>query len=311
MAVSADVVVFDDGVLPAAIPGVVVGVYDGITLAEVASGTTDVSGFANFLLPGSVDPGTVYEVRLFKLGVRFANPFRISVVDPVITTNRFDVSGTLLTLPVATDPRVCRCTARFMNFSDRAVSKNVFRVMAKGKSGLQVPKIVDGNLISSDEMNFQSDSDGVLTIDLLRGGEYFITFAGEDDVVWPIKVPDRASVNLIDLIHPQPVSLTWDPIDAPLNAVSVAVGETVIVHYSVLFSDFQTFTEGMSRWINFFNSDETMGSVFSGDYIAIQGLAVGSLLVTALMIPGLFPNRIPDYFLTVPVLTVTVTPALV
>jgi len=309
MAVTADVVVFHDGVLPAAIPGVVVGVYDVATLAEVAVGVTDVNGLASFLLPGAASPGTLYEVRLFKLGVRFANPKRIAVIEPVVTTNRFDVSGTLLTLPTATDPRVCRCTGRFMNFSDRAVSKNVFRIMAKGKSGLQVPKIVDGNLVSSDEMSFQADADGVLTIDLLRGGEYFITFAGEDDTIWPIKVPDRASVNLIDLIHPQPISLTWNPTDAPLNAVSVAVGEVVEVHYSVLFSDFQTFTEGMSRWINFFNSDETMGSVFSGDYIAIQGLAVGSLQVTASMIPGLFPSRISDYFLTAPILTVTITPA--
>ena len=94
--------------------------------------------------------------------------------------------------------------------------------------------------------------------DLFRGGEYFVTYSGNDDVVWNFKVPDRASANLIDLIHPQPVSLTWDSDVAPANALSMAPLVQVIVPITVLFSDDEELTQGVDKWLEISSSDESV-----------------------------------------------------
>lgn len=311
MAVTVDIFVKDDAPLPAPIQGAVVSVLNSITFVEVAQSTTDVNGKASFLLPGSASPGTTYEVRIFKLGVRFGNPVLIQVQDPlgVGVTNIFDVSGTLLTLPAATDPRRCRCTGRFFNFSNEPIPGAVFRVMAKAESGRQVPKVVDGNMISAEVMIFHTDDDGMVSMDLLRGGEYYITFSGDDDVIWNIVVPDRTSVNLVDLIHPKPVSLAWDSTDAPGNAVSVAVGQIAIVKYTITFSDYQTRTQGLDKLIQVTNSDGTLAEVGAGDgQVGIKGLSAGAVLVTVASKSPFVPSIIPEPAITAPALTVTITP---
>lgn len=309
MAVTADIYVKDDTVVPAAIPGVIVSVLDSTTFAEVAQGVTDVNGKASFVLPGNVTPGLTYEVRFYKLGVRFANPVQIQVEEPVVTTNKFDFSGTLLTLPTATDPRVCRCTGIFKNFSNSPIVGAVVRFMAKAEAGTQIPKVVDGNLISAEVLATKTDEDGSVSVDLLRGGHYFVTFSGEDDVVWEIHVPDRSSVDLIELIHPGPVSLDWDDTDAPGDAITLAVGETKTVHYSVLFTNYESLTEGVLQYLDFTNGDDALISVAVGEGVAIIcGLAAGSTTVTAAAKPDVLPIRVPDNSITAPALSVTVTP---
>jgi len=309
MSVAVDIFVKDDSVSPAPIAGVVVGVLDAVTLVPVAMATTDGAGRAAFLLPGAVTPGLAYEVRLFKLGVRFANPVAIQVVEPVVTTNKFDMSGTLLALSAATDPRLCRCSGRFMSFSNTPIVGATLRFMAMAESGFQTPKIVDGNIISAESLATQTDADGFAVVDLLRTGRYYVTFSGEDDTTWNILVPDRASVNLIELIHPQPVLLKWDATAAPLNAVSVQVGATVLVPYTVVFSDFEELSTGLTQWIKFINSDDTKAAVgFSSGMLSVTGVAPGVVNVTTEMLPNLNPPRVPDYSITAPTLVVTVTP---
>ena len=307
--VPVDIYVQDDspGMLP--IAGVFVSVLDPVTFVVVASATTDVTGRAAFVLTGSVTPGTAYEARFFKLGVRFSNPMQILVEDPPTTTNKFDMSGTLLVLPAATDPRVCRCTGRFMSFSNTPIVGATVRFMARAESGYQVPKIVDGNLVSAEALATQTDADGFVSLDLIRGAQYFITFSGEDDVVWNILVPDLPSVNLIELIHPAPLQLNWDPTEAPGNAVSVQVGETKVVHYTIVYSDYEETGKGAIKWIKFINSDDVIMAVgFSDEAISVEGVAAGVASVTAEMLPDLKPVRIPAYNITVPALVVTVTP---
>lgn len=309
MAVTADVYVSDDSLATNPIAGVVVSVLDSSTFVEVAQGITDVNGKASFVIPGAVTPGLTYEVRCFKLGVRFLNPFQIAVEEPVVTTNEFDVSGTLLTLPTSVDPRRCKCTGRFMNFSNDPIEGAVVRIMAKADSGYQTPKVVDGNLVSAETMALRTDSDGIISVDLLRGGEYYVTFSGEDDVVWCIVVPDRSSVNFIDLIHPAPVTLDWDDTDAPGDAISVAVGETKEVKYSVTFTDYQVKTSGVDSVVQITNSDGAVMEVAAGDgLIVVRGLVAGSAQVTSSMKEGFLPPLIPYPTITSPALVVTVTP---
>lgn len=340
MAVSVDIFVKDTQVSPQPISGVVVNVYNYPALTFVTSGSTDGAGQASFLLPGSPSAGTVYEVRFFKAGVIFTNPQLIAVIDPPSSpdTNRFDVSGTVVTLPVATDPRMCRCTGQFIDFSGNPVRNTLVRIIARLGSGMltkqpdtpvipwlesppilppniisgfQVPKVLDGKMVSVEAMEAKTDDNGRVTIDLIRQGEYYITFAGEEDHVWRACVPDRSSANLIELIHPEPKTLTWDSTDAPGNAVTVAVGATAIVHFSVLFSNFISYSKNLANIIQFTNSDGTLADLFydSGNgAVNVTGRAVGTINVTVSVLPEMTPTRIPTYAIAAAPLAVTITP---
>ena len=311
MAAPVDIFVGDDTPSNLPIQSVELQVLNSTTLSLVASATTGVDGRAAFLLPGSFGAGTTYEVRAYKLGVVFSNPFLIAVVEPPVTTNKFDLLGTKLDLPVATDPRCCRCTGRFMDFRNIPIRNVSFRVSALNTSGTQTPKVVDGNLVSPDTMIFSSDSDGYVSLDLLRSGQYYVTFSGEEDVNWLIYVPDRPSVNLIDLIHPYPVSLAWDPTVAPANSVSVQVGSYILVGYSITMSDYRVVSSGgnTQQVIKIWNSDPAVGDVGSGDAtVGVRGLSAGSLTITCSIAETLAPYRVPFPELLYTPLSVTVIP---
>lgn len=340
MAVTVNVFVNDTQVSPAPIAGVVVNVYDGTSLAFITSGTTDSGGQAAFLLPGA-SMGQAYELRFFKSGVIFTNPMDISVLDPVSppNTNDFDTTGTVVTIPVATDPRMCRCTGQFIDFGGRPVPNTLVQVLAimdAGEltsppdqpdippfliqppipppnvlSGFQVPKVLDGKMVSPMAMEFRTDNNGKVSMDLIRGGQYYVTFAGEEDVIWNIVVPDRSSVNLIDLVHPEPKTVTWDQTVAPGNVISVAINVQVSVPFSILFSNFFSYSKSLGHIIQFTNSDGTIGDLVfdtGNGAVAITGRIAGTMSVTVGVVPNLTPVRVPPYAIAGSPLVVTVTP---
>lgn len=302
MATPVDIYVASDDVSPVPLSEVAVALLDS-SFQVAASAQTDENGHAGFVLPGGL-----YEVRLFKLGVVFGAPQSLLVQEPPVTTNKFDLVGTVLSSPPSLDPRICHCVGRFMDLSNRPVAGMTLRINQKAEAGFQTPKVVDGNLIAVEGAALRSDAEGFIAVDLLRGGEYYVAFAGEDDVVWNIKVPDRPLANLVDLIHPQPVSLEWDSTVAPGNAVSLTVNDTIVVPFSVLFSDFEKLSSGISRWVQLESSDPTVATVlYSGEMAAIHGAAPGTTTIVASVPKGLYPVRVPDYSLSGPPLTVTVS----
>lgn len=340
MAIAVDVFIKDTETIPQPISGVVVNVYNSTTLAFITTGTSDSLGQASFLLPGTVG-GTVYELRFFKSGVVFDNPKSILVFEPIVvpSTNQFDISGTVVTLPVATDPLLCRCTGQFVGLNGAPVPNTLVRVLAilgSGNltkppdspmappplvatlpplpnllSGFQVPKVIGGKMVSSDTMEVRTDINGRVSFDLIRNGQYNVSFAGEEDVVWCIIVPDRSSANFIDLIHPAPSSLAWDGTDAPGNVVTVAVGATATVKFGAVFTNFQTYSKNLANILQFTNLDGAVADVVydSGNgQLLITGRVAGSTSVTVAVLPNMTPARIPDYSITAATLAVTVTP---
>lgn len=328
MAVAVDIVVMDTELIPQPIAGVAINVYDTSGNLQ-GNSTTDSTGTAFFSLPGAASPGGVtYEVRAFKLGVIFpaANPTQILVFDPLpsMTFNNFTLTGTLLTLEPSIDPTLCRCTGRLMDFGNQPVPHALVRVAAntsmerRGRwtehegQGLQSPKIVNSNLISPDAKNYYTDENGFVKIDLFQTGQYWVTFSGESDASWNILVPARSSANLIDLLFPQPVSLTWDGTVAPGNAVTVEVGHMVAVPFYALFSDWEINPTDMGKWITFQESG-TAGVAGLGFRICpglndvyITGLMPGTVNVNASLLPNLMPYRVPAYSLSAPSLAITV-----
>ena len=281
-----DVYVSDNSVSPVPISDAVVNIFDPITFALLGTALTDDTGRAAFTLFGSPTPGTAYEVRAFKVGVIFANPFAISVLNPLAPhqSNRFDISGTLLTLPVSTDPACCRCTGRFFDQQNRPMANRTVRIISvplpldQSGSGPErhntkwptprwpTPKVAFGNMVASEAIEVKTDPTGSVSVNLLQGGKYDVCFAGEEDVVWPITVPARTSVNLIDLIHPQPVTLTWGDVLNPPGPV----GTGNYIDNTTVWAFIRTLPPALAGW--------KPGNPYpSGDAIKVAGNIWGNL----------------------------------
>jgi hypothetical protein len=317
MAVAVDIYITSDDVVPQPLVGVVAGIYNTTTLALIATATSDGSGRAAFLLPGSVSPGTAYEVRFYKSGVEFSNPKAIAVIEPAAPANInvFDVTGTLGVLAPATDPYCCRCTGVFVDVSNRPMKNVRLRIVRDIEAGYQTPRIVSNNLIASEALDAFTDASGKVSFDLIRGGQYYMMMAAEEDNYWPFHVPDRSAMNLIDLIHPQPVSISWDQGDAPANAVTLSLSSSplVRVHFTALMSNFDVLTNDVYNWLEMnypspapFSATVTLGSD-GYQVVEITALSVGSASITPILKSGLYPVRVPDYSITAPALGVTVT----
>ena len=292
--------------------GVTAQLFDpDLGLLFVAEAISDAQGRAAFLVPGAPSPGKSYEVRLFKIGTVFPNPRAIQVLDPVVApaTNDWDVAGQPVgNFGVPTDQRLCRCVGRLFNYSRQPVVNGVVRVLTDVELFKKNPKVVDNDLISAESMETRTDHEGYFVFDLLRTGEYFIAFSGEIDKVWNFKVPDRSSFNIVDLIHPYPLSLSWGMTG---NVLVMGAATVVELPITVAFSDDIVRTTELYQWIEFLNSDTAIiDAVFSGgNTLRITSKIPGSAVITPSVIPGLFPKRVPDYNLgaTQP-LQVTVTP---
>lgn len=305
MASPVDIFVSSDDAIPAPVADASVSVHNSVTKAMVAWGISEVDGCASFLL----DPG-IYEIRLFKLGVVFPKPVRIEVVDTqFVSGNTFDLPGTVLDLPISTDPATCRCTGRFVDASNRPMAGVTVRISPNAEQGSQVPEVVGGNqVLGGYARTLTTDQNGKVTVDLIRGGEFYVVWSGEDTDSWKIVVPDRPSVNLIDLIHPIPKSVAWDEDVAPGGVISVAVGETKEIPISILLSDFRTLTEGSTLCQLQNSNSDVAGADLSGGVVAVTGKLVGSSQVQVTRLPDATPVvQTQSLLLPVP-LTVNVTP---
>lgn len=301
MALPVDIFVITDDPVPVPVPDAVVGLYDPTTYAEVGVSTTDIHGRASFLAIAEGD----YEVRSHELGFRFVNPTLISVTDP--GPNVFNQICHPLTLSSSTDPMMCRCTGRFMGFGNQPLAGVSVRVAAKADKGTQTPKIVNGNILSAEISLHRTNADGEVVFDLPRHGKYYVTHAGDEDNVWEIDVPDRASANLIDLMFPYPLLLIWNQEDAPGNCITVVAGTHATVRWQLAYSNYETLSEGLG-WLQF--SDMNPGVVIIrpvDGLIFLDPLEPGSTVLTGVTVqPEAAIQRQPVPDIQIPTLSITV-----
>lgn len=318
MAVPVDIYVKDESTVPVPLANVEVGVYGPSTHTLIASALTDANGLAALSLPGSISPGTSYEVRFFKLGVNFHGLQTIQVVDPPLVgaPNKFDHTGVDTNiLPISSSPYLCKCTGVFVDFRGQPIANKTIRIMARienlGKDLDEVPKVWTGRMVSPDELEVRTDGNGRVSVDLLRTGRYFVTFGGDDDTVWCIEVPDRYSVDFVALIHPFPAIWAWDGTDAPGNATSVQVDETKYIDFLVTFTNYAEKNIHLDSLFEIENSDATVVEatyVSDTGQIQLRGLVAGTATLTPKLKTGLVPIRWPVPTPTLPALTITVTP---
>jgi hypothetical protein len=298
-----DIYVTTDDTLPVPVPGATVGLYDPTTYAEIGVSTTDIHGRASFL---TIAEGN-YEVRSFLLGFRFLNPTLIQVTDP--GPNVFTQLCTSLALSAAADPAMCRCTGRFMGLDNQPLAGVSVRVEALVDTGAQTPKIVNGNVLSAEIALARTNSDGEVVFDLPRNGQFHVTYAGDEDNILDIKVPDRPSASLTELMFPVPVLLLWNQDDAPSNNVSVAAGAKVTVRWTMVYSDFEVLSTGIG-WLQFENMNPDTAIIRAGDgQVEISGMAAGSTVLSGSTVqPEDVIQRQPPPVIQIPSLSITVTP---
>jgi len=278
------------------IVSVLVRVFDEDGAAFISQNyTTLVSGraVADFTLDGD-DPPISYTIRLSKTGVAFdgalgddsKSPQLITVYSPPAAApngnNYFEVVGQTFTLPVATDPRLCRVSGFFKDPAGRPLP------------GLDItfinqfdPTIVDGYGIMSSKVDVRSDEDGYVELDLYRNGEYRAlvesveapTSCDTQSIIFErvLMVPDRSSVNINDLLFPVVDAIVWDP-----DPISVAEGETLDIFTTVTATDFRELVGTANEDIIYSTEDETIATVTAlPDKLVVLGVTAGTTNLVA------------------------------
>lgn len=298
----------------AALPGVLVRAYTvaGVLVTQNTTALVGGEAYCELALDGN-DPPETYTIRLSMTGVAFdgtlgddsKTPQTISVYSPpaaapVTGTNNFQVQGQTFTLPTATDPRMCRCSGYFVDASGRPLENVDIHFVPvcynEGQADF-APLIVDGLGVMGDKIITRTDEDGYLEIDLYRTAEISALVQGLEHSRRVIKVPDTASISLIDLLFPVVTSIAFAP-----DPVTVATGATVDVVLTILASDGQEL-DPTDQDVVFTSSDVGVASIqIQSDTgaLRIMGVAAGATTIVA--------ERADDTIVTIPEEPVTYAP---
>jgi len=305
--VSTTFVVSDDAIPPNTLESVVVRVFseDGETF--VTEGETDEGGE----LVLELEDTTTYWVRFFKIGYRFDSQRTVDV-DSGAASNTFDVEAIDLTvLPPSTVPELCRVSG-YLRGADLAPKKGLrvtFSLTGK-------PRVVAGEVMVVQDVMAVSDKNGWMEVELVRGGVYDCVIDGMDDSVARVVVPDRTSVKLTELIFPYIYGLTYEVDGDEVDAVEIAVDETLDVTATVqLSSGVETpyeLDDGTEReagnFVQITVEDPSIASaVLSGSTLTLVGIAAGTTTVTAEIADGVETERTPEPTRSLTTLTITVT----
>jgi hypothetical protein len=276
--------------------GVLVRVFDAAgAVFQTQDTTVDVAGdaVAEVTLDGD-DPPNEYTIRLSKTGVAFdgslgddsKSPQLIEVYSPPANAptgkNDFDLQGETFSLPVATDPRLCRCSGTFRDATGAVLPGLDMSFINEFK-----PAVVDGDGVLGSKVQLRTDADGYAQLDLYRNGEYRAMVqsiqTAEDDETGALVfdrelvIPDRSSVSLVDLLFPVVKEITWDP-----ASVSLAAGATLDLTPTVEASDYRVLEGTACDDVLYEVEDPDIATVsIQEDKLVITGVSAGSTQLTA------------------------------
>lgn len=248
--------------------GVLVKIYDPTGTTFYTQAMTDSSGVADFLLET-----LSYTMRFYKFQVGFLQPQSFPVLAPP-ATNVFEVVGEVFIPPVATDPRLCRCSGFFRNLD------------GSPKQFLDIhfihqfdPILLDAAAVIADERHLRTDEKGYASIDLIRGAEYAARVEAIDgNWLRDIRVPDLSSCNLPDLLLPVVKRINF----SPEGSYSIAKGDTLMVTPTVYDSVGVTLVGSAPYDVKWSSSDPTVLLVEANqNTLTLRGNAVGSAQLLA------------------------------
>jgi hypothetical protein len=302
MAVPVNVYLSNFSVPPQAVEGVLVHVLDATGTVLISSSTTNDEGLAGFLLPGSqAYGGTEYQLRFYKIGLRVDSPQFIQVLEPATEANDFDVQcHDLSEREEALDARLCRLTTTLIDNAGHVVcdAPVSFRLTRH-------PVVLSKELMLVRDVEVVSDSNGLVVVDLIRGGEYTALLPGyEEGVVDQFTVPDAPAWELTEVLFPYPVSVEF----SPAGDRSVAVGQYFELDVTLRLSDGRVLENTDTfEWIDVFASDSNVDLQFwGGGNLRVTGKMAGECTLSARIREDTVEDRIPDYELTVNDIDITV-----
>jgi hypothetical protein len=250
-----------------------------------------VEAYCEVTLDGD-DPPVDYTIRMSKTGVAFdgslgddsKTPQAIEVYSPPALaptgTNAFQVQGQTFVRPVATDPRLCRCSGFFRDLAGRPLANLDLHFIGSCMNDGQAPYspfVVDGNaVLQGGQIITRTDRNGYLEIDLYKTGEYSVLLQGLETDLRRVIVPDQPSANLVYLLFPVVVSIVFDP-----DPVALLVNGYVDVDVTVLTSDGRTL-DIVDGDVLFTSNDTSVASVqIVNGKLRVMGVAAGSTTVKA------------------------------
>ena len=171
--------------------GVVVRIYNQVGDTFVTQLTSDSSGSVTTDVPDAT-----YWVRLYKKGYSFAS--KLLIVVAASETNEWVVTGRDLTeLPPSRADGICRVSG-FIIDAQGSPSHLPFLTFSLPKD----IRIMGNNIIGTEKVTAQPDSNGYLEIELLQDVLYTVTMASISDEVIQVKVPNTQACNITSLIYP-------------------------------------------------------------------------------------------------------------
>jgi hypothetical protein len=264
-----DVLVATDSGDP--VEGVLVKVYDPTGAVFFTQAITDSDGIASFMLET-----IAYTMRFYKFQVGFTQPQHFTVL-AAPEVNVFDVVAELFDLPIATDPRLCRCSGFFRDLDGSPRQWLDMHIMAEFD-----PILLDDVAVVTEELHLRTDENGYACVDLIRGANYHVNVEalGSQDLRRLCRVPDSASCNLPDLLFPIVERITFDP-EAPFN-VLVGVGNEIEVTPTVYDSAGRPLTGTANLDVRWSVEDDSIAViVVLENTITIRGNAAGTTRLLA------------------------------
>lgn len=268
-----NVFIVDTSPVPIAIEGVLVQVYSEDGSQFFTQSTTDSGGQVGFLLP----PAT-YSLRFFKNKVGFQQPQIMTVLKaplPPNPPNDFNAVGEVFILPMAKNPRLCRCSGFFKDINGGPKPFLDMHFISKFD-----PLLLEGDAVVTERVRIQTDETGYASIDLIRFGMYEVTLEAMEDTPRLITIPDSSSANLPDVLFPVVGQVSLNP-DGPYDLTVGAENELEVTVTSATIAGVDL--EGTSNVnISWKSSDESVFVVLvTNDNITLRGIAAGTAELTA------------------------------
>jgi hypothetical protein len=254
------------------VPNVLVKIYNGTGTVFYTQATTDENGVAAFLLE-SRD----YSARFYKAHVGFNQPQLFDVIEGGgLAGNVFGVQADVLTLPIATDPRLCRASGYFRDLTGAPKKFLDIHFIAQFS-----PILLEGDAIFTERVAIRTDELGYACIDLIRFAMYSAYIEGNENNARCINVPDAASVNLPDLLLPVVESVTF----TSAGPYVVGVGVDLVLTPSVMTSDGRPLDGTAAADVGWSSSDNQVLAVSTtATTVTLRGVAPGpaNLIATRL-----------------------------
>jgi len=261
------VVTFLDDDTPAnPLAGVVANFTQGGTL--IVSATSAANGEATVSIPAGVYNIIVSYPGIY--GYSVTNPYQITVV----TNNEtYDIELGLFVHPVATG-MYCRCSGHFLDSAGATIT-DAYIYFQPDDIPLRYGNAGTFPLTAECQI-----TDGYGSIDLIRGGVYWVMIPGLKDR-YRVTIPDSAWASLPDVVFPIVYSVSFDP-----ASVTFDTGDTATVAVTVTYRSGLELsgTDLGADWPITFASDDIDVVTIAGDVngnIVASATGAGSATISA------------------------------